>query len=262
MGPKPRQPLTHFLCIPLVTASSRPHLARTVAAFREDITSPNSFAVPAGAVRPVGTLHLTLGVMSLADEAKLAHAREVLGRLRLRDMLEEVRQKQRERVEGALGKGKGKGKEVGGGEGGGGESHPGVVKMALRGLHSMQKPAQATVLYTAPSDAEGLLQPFCEAVKEVFRQEGLVAEDGRALLLHATILNTIYVKGRRNNSRKRGHHGKLTIDAEPILERYDDYIWAEDVGLEKVAICKMGARPIEGGEEGDEEYEVVAEVLA
>jgi activating signal cointegrator complex subunit 1 len=261
--------LTHFLCIPLVTRSSRPQLARTLASFRDDVTGGTALpvTVPEGAVRPVGTLHITLGVMSLGDEARLVRATEVLGGLKLGKILEGVRKQRRARMASVLAaiSGGSEDAEVEGGQKGK-EGRAPTVEIAVRGLHSMQpRAAEAAVLYAAPVDEEGLLQGFCEEIRRVFVEEELVVEDGRPLLLHATILNTVYAKGRNTQRSRKGggrNNSRLTIDARPILERYDDHVWAEGIALERVAICKMGAKAVEGGEEGDEEYEVLAEVEA
>ena len=55
----------------------------------------------------------------------------------------------------------------------------------------------------------------------------------------------------------------MVFDATGILERYEDLVWMEDVPLEKVAICRMGAKKtgyvVDGVE--DEAYEVDAEVM-
>jgi len=100
----------------------------------------------------------------------------------------------------------------------------------------------------------------------------MVAEK-RPLLLHATIVNTIYVKRDRNSKNRRqggggrggkgGRRGdgKLTIDARDVLERYQDQVWMEDVPVESVAICRMGAAKVEvDGVVVDEKYTVEAEV--
>ena len=92
------------------------------------------------------------------------------------------------------------------------------------------------------------------------------------MLLHATVLNTIYVKGRDREQHlgqgkwkgkgkgkgKGGRRERLTVDARPILDRYDDFVWMRDVPIEKVAICRMGAKKV--GDDGDEAYEVEAEI--
>jgi activating signal cointegrator complex subunit 1 len=131
---------------------------------------------------------------------------------------------------------------------------PPLLSVTLKGLFSMQPASQATVLYSPPADSEQILQKFCEKVKATFQEAGLMMdENNRPLLLHATILNTIYVKGGRHGKKRE----KLTIDARGILDRYDDFVWMEDVPVEKIAICRMGAKKLE---DGDEAYEVEAEI--
>ncbi|KAK5629371.1 hypothetical protein RRF57_005086 [Xylaria bambusicola] len=134
---------------------------------------------------------------------------------------------------------------------------PSPLSVTLKGLQSMQSPAKSSVLYTPPVDS-GSLTKFCEKLRSVFQDAGLMMEDNRPLLLHATILNTIYVKGKGTS---RGGKGKsrerLTIDARQILDRYDDYVWIENGPIEKIAICRMGAKKQENG---DEAYEVEAEI--
>lgn len=43
------------------------------------------------------------------------------------------------------------------------------------------------------------------------------------------------------------------------MERYKGWEWARDVGIERVAICEMGARDV-SGEGGEEEGRVVDQV--
>ena len=88
--PRPRPQPTHFLCLPILTPHSRPHLAKSLAHFRavadefrrpaaaldssgergrQRAISPGSREplIPESAMRPLGTLHLTIGVMHLDD---------------------------------------------------------------------------------------------------------------------------------------------------------------------------------------------------
>ena len=52
----------------------------------------------------------------------------------------------------------------------------------------------------------------------------------------------------------------MTVDAREVLDKYEDEVWMEDVEVEGVQICRMGAKKrIVDGEE-DEAYEVEAEV--
>ncbi|KAH6656764.1 kinase A anchor protein [Truncatella angustata] len=242
MPPKPIP--THFLCIPLVTASSRPQLAASVGIFKQDVTSPDSFAIPSGAIRPVGTLHLTLGVMSFPKNEGVEKAVEVLKTILPRKILSEIKaddpttpasNPEAETLTG---------------------SQRPLLSMTLKGLHSMQSPSKATTLYASPVDPDGTLQKFCEKLKGAFEENGIMVTDKRPLLLHATIVNTIYVKGRRQGKNRE----KVTIDAREIIDRYEDQIWSEDIPLEKIAICRMGAKDSEDGQ--DQAYEIEAEIDA
>ncbi|KAK3345433.1 AKAP7 2'5' RNA ligase-like domain-containing protein [Neurospora tetraspora] len=386
MPPKP--PPTHFLCIPLVTASSRSQLTRSLAAFREEVTAPGNpsssaygaLPVPEEAIRPVGTIHLTLGVMSflepreskgvktgrggggqgqagqvggssgrdgpqedngrrdrsrsrsgsrsgseeqgppsgsgsLSGLRKLEEAKALLKSLKLSEIWQEVLRQSQTRATAvpmprdsngggapiAIGTAEEKGEGVEAGMGTvirevppqlqsetGKKEEEEDLKITLKGLHSMQSPSKAAVLYAPPVDPLGHLQRFCERVKAEFVQKELMMEEGgRPLLLHATVVNTIYVKGGRGRGQqqqqqqgggnrgggrggKKGHHGhrgggnkreRLTIDAREILERYEEYTWMEDVKVEKVAICKMGAKKeMVDGVVVDEAYEVEEDV--
>ncbi|EFQ30086.1 hypothetical protein CGRA01v4_01010 [Colletotrichum graminicola] len=246
--PSPRTSPTHFLCIPLVTPASRPQLSKSLAAFKADVTSQDSFAIPTDAVRPLSTLHLTLGVMSFPNNEGVDKAIEVLRSLKPREILAGIKPlssitslaapSQASNADGAT-------------------QSLSSLNITLRGLHCMKSgpkadPSKASVLYAPPTYSEGIFQAFCEKIRAVFEEAGVMDKDNRGLLLHATIVNTIYVKGARG---KKG--SKLTIDATDILDRYDDYVWMEDVPVEKIAICRMGAKKIEGVD--DQEYEIEAE---
>ncbi|KAF9877793.1 hypothetical protein CkaCkLH20_04928 [Colletotrichum karsti] len=232
----PRPAPTHFLCIPLITPSSRPQLSKSLASFKADVTSPDSFAIPSDSVRPLGTLHLTLGVMSFPKNEGLDKAVEVLKSLRPREILSTV--KPLSSITQLAGPAT--------------STPEKPLSLTLRGLHSIQPAPKASVLYAPPVDTEGVFRAFCEKLRAVFQEAEVMEKEDRPLLLHATIVNTIYVKGRG----KKG--SKVTIDARDILDRYDDYVWMEDVPVEKIAICRMGAKKIEG--EDDQEYEVEAEI--
>jgi activating signal cointegrator complex subunit 1 len=237
MPPSPR--LTHFLCIPLVTPASRPQLQASLQSFRNEVaaaTALNPSGIPERAVRPAGTLHLTLGVMSLLTPARVEAALTLLRSLDLRGQMPS----REGQPAGSLG------------------SRPAPLTITLRGLNSMRDPATTSVLYAAPVDEDGSLYEFCRRLQRAFQEADLVVPEARPLLLHATIINTVYVQGRARGSGKgKGRAPRLTINATDMLHKYEDFEWMRDIGIEKVAICKMGAIPVGGG---DEEYVVEGEV--
>ncbi|KUI74044.1 hypothetical protein VM1G_09351 [Cytospora mali] len=252
---KPKAPqLTHFLCIPLVTSKSRPQLSQTLASFQDDVTRPKElggFELPAEAVRPVGTLHFTLGMMSFPKDEGLDKAVEMLKSLKPREILSTV---QKPVMPGETKSGAGPDQQQ--------EQSQSQVLITLKGLNPMQKVEKATVLYAPPSDPHGILQGFGEKIKAQFKGAGLLAPGDLPLLLHATIVNTIYVKGRnRPGAGKKKWERSVITDAQAMVDRYEDQVWMEDVPLEKIAICRMSAKPIEkDGVVVDAAYEVEAEI--
>ena len=230
----PRPSPTHFICLPLASTQ----LTRSLAAFRTDVTDASSFGVPGESVRPPGTLHLTLGVMSLRPDG-LSQAIDALHSLRPRDIVSDIRTA-------------GSHNSTNNNDSG---INNGGLSVTLRGLHSMTAASKAAVLYAPPTDREGILYKFCEQLRKPFIEVGLIEDDNRPLLLHATIVNTIYVKMQGGGRRRE----RLMLDATDMLGKYENFIWADDVPLKKVAICRMGAKKIEGSD-GDEAYVVEAEI--
>ncbi|KAL9041657.1 MAG: hypothetical protein Q9180_001140 [Flavoplaca navasiana] len=148
--------------------------------------------IPVKAIRPLGTLHLTIGVMSLKEEGRLQGAVELLKGMNLGALLRDP-----EKMED--------------GEGVDTTStsttlsispvppsrpnqsaSPPPLTLSFTGLHSMHSPKSTSFLYTPPTDTTGRLYPFCQALRDRFAAEGFVVDEERALKLHATVLNTIY----------------------------------------------------------------------
>ena len=321
--------LTHFLCLPLVTDTSKPQLQKGLERFKEDLA--NDGPVPTKAVRPVGTLHLTLGVMSLSP-LKLEEVKQNLQDLDLHILLRDITH--RRVAEKAAESG-----EIAENLNAAAMPDTDALTINLGSLIPMQAPHKTSILYAEPQDPSQRLQPFAAALREQFTEKGLLVEDTRPLRLHATIMNTIYAKpkkhgrGRPKSQRLKdglkhmehkvsphhhhnGEHTKNTLtndvnledetastagsldgneatasvdastaeaprptgeghgpdgkswmrfDARSLIEKYKGFIWAEGVRVDRVCICKMGAKKIwSGGIEGegevvDEHYEVVCE---
>lgn len=225
----PKTAPTHFLCIPLTGTQ----LSRSLASFKADVTNPMSFAVPPEAIRPLGTLHLTLGVMALKGDG-VERAAELLRSLRLRDMLANMRKSASSTGSSSV-------------------TDDTKLSVTLQGLQAMHTPSKTSVVYAPPVDTDGVLWRFCEQIKTTFQEAGLMAEENRPLLLHATIVNTIYVKSSRGKRRER-----LTIDARDMVSQYDGHVWMENMPVERLTLCRMGAKKIEGTD--DEAYEVEVQV--
>jgi activating signal cointegrator complex subunit 1 len=254
MPPKPQ--LTHFLCIPLVTNYSRSQLQKSLSTFREDVTTSKTpelaNGIPEKAIRPLGTLHLTLGVMSLTTPERVESALQCLQDLKLSEILKDLKPV---RATDQVQKKPDKEKDLKTPE----------LSITLRGLQSMHPPATTSILYTSPADPDLSLYRFCNHLRDHFTTADLLVEESRPLLLHATIVNTIYVPGIREKGgtgHGKGKGGKskskMVLNATGILEEYEDFIWCEGVRVTSVDICRMGAKV--GETSGEEEYFVEGSV--
>ncbi|KAK7183862.1 hypothetical protein PSPO01_10198 [Paraphaeosphaeria sporulosa] len=309
-GPKKPQ-LTHFLCIPLVNPHTRPQLEAQLSKLKGELGQTGF--LPVKAVRPPGTLHLTLGVMSLDDE-QLSIATRYLAALDVQKILQNVTAQSMAESAAASG-------TVSENLNAAAMPDWEALSIDLKGLVPMQVPHKTSILYAEPVDASGRLQAFGEKLRGEFTREGWLVEDKRTLRLHATVVNTIYAKGKGQRvtkaprikggedadavDGKEDHddgvstagsaiedhdevitappdpsttetkvpkldgstgHGPdakswLRFDARELIERYSDVVWAENVSIDRVQICKMGAKKMrnESGEVVAEEYEVIAE---
>ena len=283
-----KPPLTHFLCLPLITATSKPQLEASIASFREDVASeqPQQTASENGvppihpkAIRPVGVMHCTLGVMSL-DQDRLDKAIRLLQSLDITQLLRsntadtspgttnvdplEITPKepltkyerpvvslQRPVSPPALAAERASRANT--------TSEP--LTIDLKGLVSMHVPEKTSIVYIEPCDSSERLYPFCLALQDIFNKEGILVPDDRKLKLHATLVNTIYAKGKKSQGHGSNAKAPMKIDARALLDKYADFVWAKDVVLDRIAIFEMGAKKrIENGEVVGEEYTEVASV--
>ena len=233
MPPKP--PLTHFLCLPLITTASRPQFQASLQRFTSEVTTTNEAGeaqLAAKAIRPVGSLHLTIGVMSLLTPERLDAACTMLREFDIAGLLRTCN-----------------------------EASPAPLStVTFSGLRAMQSPSRTSSLYTSPTVSASHLLPFCTTIQQAFIHAGLLVPEERQIKLHATIVNTIYARETKNG-KKRWGKGSGKFDATELIEKYKDFEWAKDIRVERVAICEMGAKKIiEGDVVVDEVYTEVASV--
>lgn len=255
----PGKQFTHFLCLPLVNKHSNPQLQ---ASFQHFVTTvANKHDLPAKAIRPVGTIHLTLGVMNLPTEEHVRAASAFLGSLNMVQLLEAAatqnvlptREGERLPTDQAapsmtslLQTRNGSTRSGTITQVAGPDALTEPLMVSLAGLQSMHNPVKTSILYTSPADLTFRLRGFCEALCNQFTSRGFLVPDKRPLLLHATIVNTLYAKGSKNRPKDSGHgksnHGVGKFDATALLEEFGAYEWAKDIRIEKVCICQMGAK--------------------
>ncbi|KAL4932717.1 uncharacterized protein BDV17DRAFT_287653 [Aspergillus undulatus] len=201
-----RPPLTHFLCLPLINAASLPQLEASLASFKASI--PPAFPInpeqgqgeqveqqqqhqaliPSDAIRPMGTLHLTLGVMSLPTQERLEEALQFFRSLDLAALLhkaEDIAAQKRARSA----RGSEKQKAIAGDPSTSTEipleyvsteehpqdgPYPKPFTISLESMHVLPRARSATVLHAAPVDPTSRLYPFCEALRDKFLEAGFL----------------------------------------------------------------------------------------
>lgn len=218
--------LTHFLCIPLINPTSQPQLEASIGMFKRQVCSAAPDRQPSreieaaeegnvptlhpDAIRPLGSLHLTLGVMSL-DEAKLAQATALIQSLDLGNLLQGATLAQADQPnttdtsttspDPALSTSLATDQSTTAVSASDSKSLP--LTLSLEGLEPMQSPTKTSILYIRPHDPTNRLQPLCQALRKTFTDAGLIIADTRPLRLHATIVNTIYIKGRKKSKKPK-----------------------------------------------------------
>ncbi|CAP98611.1 hypothetical protein E8E15_000427 [Penicillium rubens] len=278
-----RPQLTHFLCLPLVNTKSLPQLDESLAAFKTThlaepgpATQSSSkegdnfrLGLPSAAFRPLGTIHLTLGVMSLTSKERLDQALAFFQSLDLADVMNEAEPITAHTQQNST------------------LSSP--LTVSLESLHALPQDKSATILHASPVDPTGRLLPFCVKLRDKFIEAGFIQNElerrpagrqknprfvqdslqasgsttvssdaslnqqesqnpsespdvskipdpsipvitrepkPRPLLLHATLVNTIYVNGRRGqNKDANGKYPpkRLTFDARNLISQYRNY---------------------------------------
>ena len=130
-------PKTHFICLPLRSN-----------AFRNKVTEFNTLlpsAISPSIIRPTGSLHFTLGVMSLTTPEEITSAVQFLHTCR-EDALSVVERQK--------------------------------ITIKLKGIASMQKNLKkANVIYAVPEEGDGRLQSLCSTppkalVDEIYYNKG------------------------------------------------------------------------------------------
>lgn len=205
-----KPPLTHFLCLPLVNSISLPQLESSLATFKaaipvspasslstlreggqnnaqaEVIVNEQKPLIPDGALRPAGTLHLTLGVMSLPTKERLDEALGFFQSLDLAGMLHEAgdkAQQSRSRhnaLEQVVSSTDKPGNDTAAATSAVSRPPPQPFNISLESLHALPRARSATVLHAAPVDPTSRLYPFCEMLRDKFLEAGFLLGENKS----------------------------------------------------------------------------------
>lgn len=233
-----RKGLTHYLCLPVLTEESR-SLFR--ASFTHLLNHPSSAAIPPGAFRPPGTLHLKVGTLRLETSQRTAAAIELLRNLQVDEILKEcpvspVSEEYRSQTVPSFA--------------GSMTSRAKTIPLSITLSRLFCKPgleAATLTLSVVASDPTRRLGLLLKSIRHTFTQAGLLDYPGPGYF------NPDEHPIRVMNLRSKGpivRHGKKPtklktktpskIDARPLLEQFKDEVWVEGARLEKLSLCKLG----------------------
>jgi 2'-5' RNA ligase len=100
------------------------------------------------------------------------------------------------------------------------------LSISLHSLGVFPKPTAARVFFAHPHDPSNRLQTFGQLIRRHFREADLITET-RPLVLHATVANLIYVRGKDRRAGKgkfakgRPRAGDGTVDATELLRFFN-----------------------------------------
>lgn len=238
--------LTHFLAIPLLSPVSRPGFWNSITRLLDD---PSAATVPRHDIRPLNTLHIRLGSMSLTTPERFAKSTEVLQSLNFKNILEAAT----------------------------GDSEEGVafdaerlwkiassltmtpdssaprkdvapLNVSVCGLHPRKigMEAQSIYLSTNVVDLTQRLNPLLETIRYAYREASLlhVKQSSGSSIPSMTLLASINRQPGLVPCRQ--HQGKFRsspiprYDFRDIINQYKDKTWSRDIRLDRVSICEMG----------------------
>ncbi|KAL9621599.1 MAG: hypothetical protein Q9160_003991 [Pyrenula sp. 1 TL-2023] len=268
--------LTHFLCLPILTSTSIPQLKLSLAHLKASIPSTTKPTIvqdaegrswkvdqeqplfPDGALRPLGTLHLTLGVLSLVDKERLQRAKELLKSFDLAQCLRAVEQQSIST--------KGESSKIPANNDESTEaSLIAPLAISLEGLFEFKPSAKMTRLLARPVDHTNRLAAFGTAVRQHFVDAELMTlkPHEKELTLHGTLVNTLYAEKTQKRIVKFDGRQLIGLFEDKGGGQTDDatgpFLWAKDIEINRVQICEMGAKKVEG--EMGQKYNVEAEKL-
>jgi len=197
---------THFLSYPLMDPD---FLSKVENMYGDWMEMSNDKDFLSSILMPPKCIHLTIGTMCLRNEKEIQKAKELMRSLssQVYDMF---------------------------------NTHSALLK--IKGLALMKGTIKnARVIYAEiqKEQSYSVVQDVCRFLLTKFREAGFIvreSEEEKEVLLHATLLNTIYYKNKLKN----------TYDATEIFERYGHTNFG-NVLLRNISLCVIGTKNAEKG---------------
>lgn len=212
------QQITHVLRVPLATSQSRLRLQSIIRSLRDD---PLTGALPSVAWESVDSLAIHMGKLSLRDSRQIALACELLQGFDVTSCL--------------------------------GENSAVPLSVDLRGLHSSVPGEQRQFthrLYTSlsnPATTSSLLR-LQTSLRTLFRKQKLLVTNRhdpnyRTIQPHVKLMTTMHLRSNQLNTKPTlihyNCHHMPRYDAKDLYEKYKDFLWTENIRLERICLTKL-----------------------
>ena len=244
--------MTHFLCLPIATPYSNPKLERRLQQFRND---PTTSKIPSGAYRPLQTLHLSIRPLSLPTADRVAAACHHLRSLDINSLL-------RRKSDPTPGNTNGVRQTQQGGSvhAFSADSGSPPLTITLSGIRSVRLvgrgkwPDRGTLnyhLHSSCTDSTSRLGAFWDEIQRSFDVAGFQIPGYRPFRPSdqdiITLVNTMHAESRRKiivpDHTQPGKFQEVPppmFETKEITEKFENFVFAEDIRLEKLSLCELG----------------------
>ena len=247
---------THFICFPILAPHSKPIIRDSLSQLYRD----PAFPFPEYNIRPLGTLHIPLAPLALGSPERFAHATRLLSILSMLDIKRLLKaaetnppeqlkfdEKYFLRCKDPI--------TLAGNSYDPSQNGITPIHATLSGLHAKHE-ARAFHLDVRATDASGRLGPLWLAIEAIYRSANFYAPNPKTRLERHKVtkadagasqfrvrivgsLHDIKVLSRTQQGKKQ-HVPSSIYNVEKLLERHEDRVWAEEVHIDRVSICKLG----------------------
>lgn len=248
--------LTHYICIPLITAFSRPLLQSSLERLR---SNPASASIPSKAFVPLDTLHLNVGiVMSLPTPPRFAEAEKLLRSLPLNSLTRElsapsfegrsIREKFLD-IERSLSL-----------SSAAPMTRPFPLHLTLRGLLAAPLGDQDIMVKALNAHchestsrvrhlcnnlaiifaAAGLYNPYTERMARRIELQTTGKPLGKVALIRTDLIRSTALVPSREQPGKFQQEVPPNIDSRDLVRIFRDFVWADSIRLERLSICPLG----------------------
>lgn len=199
MSYRRKHEVTHFISIPMIGSNIKAGFLE----FKKQVleTCCGARGIEESIFQTAERLHLTLCTLVLVDKVEREAASRTLEECK-RDVIDPVL-----------------------------EHKP--LKLRLAGIEYMNDdPAEVDVLYAKVhfSQGDNILQTLVDNIVDYFSESGLMDKQYEKVKLHVTVMNTLFRDKRGGYEDFKGRDKRRqTFNAVPVLERFRDFDFGEDV---------------------------------